>query len=232
MVMYIVVGAILIFGGLLIHKFKMYFLMSGYNTMTKREKENVDVVNLARYFGYTMYFLGAGWIVAGVLEKMIPNIVVYLVIGTAVFLIYRIYKMQKFDNNQIDKAEAIATGFLVGIPMLIAVIMMTSSMGAIEINTNTEGLVFDGKVIDTDEIESMKMIEETPSMKKVFGSGIGTNRKGTFNVEGYGECKVYTNLSKGDTIVLTTKEGVTYIINSDNSESVKDAYETMSKKVS
>ncbi|WP_087758712.1 DUF3784 domain-containing protein [Herbinix luporum] len=61
----IIVGIILIGIGLGVHVFKWYFLISGYNTMSKEKKEKVDIKGLARLLGIYAYINGGLFILAG-----------------------------------------------------------------------------------------------------------------------------------------------------------------------
>ena len=51
----IILGILFIVMGLAVHVFKMHFLISSYNTMSKEKKKKVDVEGLARFVGIYSY---------------------------------------------------------------------------------------------------------------------------------------------------------------------------------
>jgi len=59
------VGVLLIFIGLVVHKYKLYNLIAGYNTMSDEEKSQFDIKRYARVFGIVFYVMGIGIIVCG-----------------------------------------------------------------------------------------------------------------------------------------------------------------------
>ena len=67
---YIIIGIFFILLGLAVHIFKWYFLISGYNTMSKEKKANVDTEGLGRLMGIYSYVNGGVFIVMGVLQAL------------------------------------------------------------------------------------------------------------------------------------------------------------------
>ncbi|MEX1377594.1 MAG: DUF3784 domain-containing protein [Eubacteriales bacterium] len=59
--------ALLLFGiGLFIQVKKVTWLISGYNTLSKEEKEKYDIDKLCLYMGYFLYLLAAVWLLMAV----------------------------------------------------------------------------------------------------------------------------------------------------------------------
>jgi len=56
--------------GIAIRVFKWYFLISGYNTMSKEKKDKVDIEGLARFMGTYLYANGAAFLAAGILQAI------------------------------------------------------------------------------------------------------------------------------------------------------------------
>ena len=52
---HLLIGVLLIAMGLAVHVFKWHFLISGYNTMSKEKKANVDTEGLGRLIGIYLY---------------------------------------------------------------------------------------------------------------------------------------------------------------------------------
>jgi len=95
--------------GILIKYGKMYFLIAGYNTMSKEEKEKYDIEGIARVFRNVMFGMGfiifIGILVAKWLEN--PEIENYFVlasviIGIPYLLIKSNSKKYKLNNKKLD----------------------------------------------------------------------------------------------------------------------------------
>lgn len=56
---FLFVGILLIFLGLLVHKYKQHDLISGYNTMPEEKKSRFDIDKYARVFGIVFYMMGS-----------------------------------------------------------------------------------------------------------------------------------------------------------------------------
>lgn len=69
--------------------------------------------------------------------------------------------------------------------------------------------------LPTKDIESVEIIDRLPTSTKIVGTGMENLLKGTFNVSGYGKCRLYLNPKQPPFLVITTDEGL-IIINANN----------------
>jgi hypothetical protein len=101
----IVAAIIFIVLGILIKYGKMYFLIAGYNTMPKEEKEKYDIEGIASVFRNAMFGMAlviiAGYFIAKLIEN--PNIQNYafwtsIIIGITYLLIES--NSKKHKKNQ------------------------------------------------------------------------------------------------------------------------------------
>jgi hypothetical protein len=100
---YILIGLFFIAIGLAVHVCKWYSLISGYNTMSKEKKANVDTERLGRLIGIYSYVNGSVFIVMGGLHVMglkpgMNPAIVFFSIST----VYLLIKAQKYDGNIYD----------------------------------------------------------------------------------------------------------------------------------
>ena len=65
---YIIAGLLAVFG-ILIHKFKFYFLIAGYNMMSKEEKEEYNASSMGKHVGLSLYFLSGLSLTVGLLFR-------------------------------------------------------------------------------------------------------------------------------------------------------------------
>ncbi len=66
-------------------------------------------------------------------------------------------------------------------------------------------------VLPANHIESVEIINDLPKTSKIIGTGMENLLKGTFDVEGYGRCRLYLNPKQPPFLVMTTDEGLIII---------------------
>ncbi len=94
---YIIIGVIFIGLGLAVHRFKWYFLIAGYNTMSTDKKAQVDVEGLARLMAQYAYVNGGFLIMMGMLHALglnmviIPTLIFYIISTVCLFVAVRDY---------------------------------------------------------------------------------------------------------------------------------------------
>lgn len=71
-------------------------------------------------------------------------------------------------------------------------------------------------VLPTKDIESAEIIDDLPSTSKIVGTNMENLLKGTFNVSGYGRCRLYLNPKHPPFLVMTTDEGLIIINANEN----------------
>ena len=94
---------ILIGLGVLVKHYKAYWLISGYNTMSKEKKKNVDIEGLAKFTGNMCFAIGIVMIL-GTAAISLSQEILGTIIFTAFFplTVYMIIKAQKYDGNNFN----------------------------------------------------------------------------------------------------------------------------------
>ncbi|MGL5068770.1 MAG: DUF3784 domain-containing protein [Sarcina sp.] len=198
--------------GLMVHVFKMHFLISGYNMMTNSQKDDVNVRALAKLMGICCYIISGIFIVAGILENKYPNIEIIAFGVMMITLVYMFICGRRFYVTGIAYDSEVKSAFFIMLfPSAIFLFVMVYTFGPINVMAEEEGLRVEGNFIEYKEIEEIDFLEKLPESDKVFGSGIGNFNKGDFDVEGYGECKLYT--SNDEHTIVVKAEDKTYIFN-------------------
>ncbi|MDD2370439.1 MAG: DUF3784 domain-containing protein [Firmicutes bacterium] len=234
---YLLIGIFLIFMGLSVHVFKWYFLISGYNTMSKEKKANVDTAGLGRLMGIFGYFNGGIFIIMAILQglglkpSMVPAIVIFVV--STVFLLI---KAQKYDGNIYDKDGKLKKGAgkefiipaMIGVVTLVFVgVLLFFSSQSTKVTVLEEGIEIHGmygEVYMWKSISSVELIEELPSIElRTNGSALGSNLKGHFRTTEFGSVKLFVDRDKPPFIYLETDEGIT-IFNLKNKEETQKLY--------
>ena len=236
----ILIGGFFIAIGLAIHVFKWYFLISGYNTMSKEKKANVDTKGLGRLMGIYFYINGGIFIVMGVLQALSPiagmtPAIIFFIVST----VYMLIKAQKYDGNIYDengklrkgagKRVALLVGIVVVTFTLIAILMFFSSQ-ATKVTFLEEGVQIQGmygEVYTWESIKGIKLIEELPTIElRTNGSALDSNLKGHFRTRELGEVKLFVNTQKPPFIYLETDNGTT-IFNMENAEETQEVFKEM-----
>lgn len=229
MLILLITGLIFFAIGLAVHKFKWYFLISGYNTMSKEKQKNVDVEALGRLVGIYSYANGGAFILAGILHELGYGIfIVPVTIFTMVSTLYMIIKSQKYDKNESGSKQALVGIVIMVITIIFVGVMMYRSVQPTKVTFLDEGIQIHGMYGDIyqwESIESSTLIEELPNIKvRTNGSALGSHLKGNFIMEELGPVKLHVNGQyppyihmevKGRNVIFNT-------INSDDTEKILD----------
>lgn len=234
---YFMIAATLFLMGLAVHRFKWYFLISGYNTMNKEKKANVDVESLGKLMGMYGYLNGLVFLIVGILYGL--NIKISGALAFGFFIISTVYllvKAQKYDHNLFDeegkfkksaKKELIIPLVIAGVVLIGVSILMVFSLKPTKISYLEEGLEIHGMYGETyawEEIESFELLESLPKIEmRTNGSAVGSHLKGYFRTTEYGKVKLFVN-AKTPPYVYFSVEGNKVIFNLDDSQMTEEAY--------
>ena len=98
MITFYIIAAVLAVFGILIHKFKFYFLIAGYNMMNQEEKEEYNASSIGKHVGLSLYFLSGLSLTVGLFfhffqmskqtEKLVITVYVILImIAVSILLV-------------------------------------------------------------------------------------------------------------------------------------------------
>jgi hypothetical protein len=235
---YFILAAMFIIIGVAIHVFKMYFLIAGFNTMSKAKKVNVDQEGLGQLMGYYSYSNGAVFLIIGILNAFDINItitpgLVFLTIST----VYLLIKSQKFDKNLFDedgkmhkkeKKNLIASLGIIGVILVAVTILLVFSSQATKLTFSDEGFKIHGMYGETyrsEAIDEIKLIDQLPTIKmRTNGSALGAHLKGHFQTTELGSVKLFVNKKKAPFILLKTNNKI-IIFNLSDAAKTKEAYD-------
>ena len=230
-ILYLLAGLFIILG-VGIKYFKWYFLISGYNTMSKSKKENVDTKGLGSLIGNFLFVIAGLMIVSGIAEyydnRLIQNILMLSIFPISIVLIIL---AQKYDHNTSTKTDK--TAIRVFIVMGIIILLSTSFMlyyGAkeVDITIDTNKIYMGGiysASIPRDKIQEIGLKDTIPKvLNKTNGFNLGYILRGNFNLKELGVSKVYIHENKSPYIVIKT-EGKYYIINYKDPNKTIELYE-------
>lgn len=85
--------------------------------------------------------------------------------------------------------------------------------------------------VPLDDIASVQLLEETPSMSKVSGIGVYFLSEGTYEVEGFGRCTVSVNQGEPPFIAVTTSDGESRIFSLNSQDATREFYGELASKI-
>lgn len=233
----IIVAILFIVTGLAVHVFKMHFLISGYNTMSKEKKKKVDVEGLGRFLGIYCYANAFVFMVSGIIQLLgyEPKMIVaftFLMLSTIYFLV----RSQRYDGNIYDENGKVREGawkhliipgvIMVPIIVFVAVILFVS-IKPLEVTLKDEGLEIHGFYGDMylwDSIESVELFDKLPTIeRRTNGSEVGSKLKGHFSTKELGAAKLFVDMEVPVFIYFeSNKENI--IFNMEDEEKTREIF--------
>lgn len=179
----LLIVASLFFGiGICISKLKWYWLISGYNTMNKEEKANVEIETLGNYMSKTFFFISSLNIVGFLLNYFFNISLAIFIVLTVIVLLYSIYYCQRFDHNTNSSKETKIVLVIVIFIMLITCIpIMAIGYSSTKVTITDTSIKISSGVnasIPKDKIKSISLVNEMPkTLIRTGGIGMGRIQK-------------------------------------------------------
>jgi len=225
-----ILSGIFIFLGIGVKYFKWYFLISGYNTMSKDQKKNVDIEPLGKLMGNFMVILGVLILGSGIAEnfgyKSMSSILMILIapltIGLVIFAQRYDHNSKKNttgkNNSTIKKSK---TGLIAIISLTLGITVLVAGMLIIgildpDVEVNEDMVIVSGmykRNIKTDDILEVSLEDEMPKvLRKTNGFNMGYTLRGSFNLENEGNSSIFVHENKSPFVFIRTHDRL-YIIN-------------------
>ncbi len=240
----ITVGILFVAMGLMVHAFRWHFLISGYNTMPKERKENVDIKGLARLIGIYSYVNGSILILTGILYSF--DVKFFLnpaILFFAVSTFYILIKAQKYDKNIFDEHGKLRKGagkqfaipvVVITASLIFVVVLLSFSSQATKVSFLDEGIKIHGMYGDVyrwEDIDSVMLMDKLPTItSRTNGSAIGSKLKGHFKTKELGSVKLFVDKQKPPFINLEVPGGI-IIFNMNSSDETWEVYMTLLDKI-
>lgn len=243
MLVYFLIASTLLIMGLVVHKGKAYFLISGYNTYSKEKREKVDVVSLARLMGYYGYSNAFAFFLTGALDYFGVDVgltpaLIFFGLSTMALII----RAQKYDGNMYDekgvmtkksKVEMYLVVGILGATFLFVGYMMFASSRDIRVTLDDQGFEIHGMYGDRylwTEVDELKLLEEIPEITmRTNGSAIGSALRGNFRMKEFGSVKLFMD-AEASPYISFEHEGKRIIFNLGEGEKTRNLYIEMVEK--
>lgn len=235
--------AILVIIGFMVKYRRAYWLISGYNTMSKEKKQNVDIEGLANFTGNFCFALavligvasallvGGYDIAAGVLFAFLLPLSIFVIIKT-----------QQYDHNSrnadgtMQRKSLLKLGLTIAFLVIVGIgvgVLLYFSYQPTELLITEEYVQIKGmygEKIPYTELKEVALIQEIPEITaRTNGSSIGERRKGHFRLKDLGAAKLFLVSSQPPYIYLERNDKKPIIINFADKEETEKIYDDLDK---
>jgi len=244
-IIFILMAFIFLLIGIVIKHFKCYFLIAGYNTMTKEQQAKVDIEktgNIVGNFGYAMFFIQILASILGYFKyELFAFMLSFISILSGVIIV--LIKSEKYDGNgrnpdgSIKKEKkimiAVISVFFAAVVIGVSSLMFSGNKASdIIIGSNyieIKGMY--GTDIKYDDIKEVTLKESIPKIiAKTNGSNLGSKLKGNFKLEELGKVKLFIDKDKPPFIFIKSDQDY-IIINLGSRQTTEDIYKKIKEKL-
>ena len=224
------IGLLLIGSGFLVKKYPS--LIAGYNTMSEEQQKNVDIEGLSTLMRNSLIFMG-------LLVAVLPYIFTFfgmksladssILIGMFGVLPFLLIRAQKYDHNSSKKKkQVLAVLFiLLGVGIFVAVLISTG-LKPPQVELYDSVISISGMYGVTEEINQIDLLPSIPKIeRKTNGFNFGEVRKGNFDLEDLGSCKLFLQSDQGPYMLIRTTSQIPVILNRELPVETKALYERM-----
>jgi len=201
-------------------------LIAGYNTLSKAQKENVNIEGLSSFLRKGFIIIGLSIIVDYFLSKwigltLIANSMILIVTIVGVFVL--VIMAQRFDHREKKQSKIIY--IVLGLVLLLVVGQITYGSMSSKTTINNDSIRFSGMYgfeLNLNEIQHIELLNQIPTInKRTNGFSFWTIKKGTYNLDQFGNCRLLIHSDMPPYLLVSKKSGDKIIIN------FKDSCETV-----
>lgn len=208
-------------------------LISGYNTMTKEQKGNVDIESLSSLMKNSFIAIGLTIIVGSYFFNWIgfPLIASFVIIGSILGgVIIMIVKSRKFYKDQSNKNWK-SVYVILGIAILFVFGMLYHDSRPVEMIISRKSVIIGGAYgveLSVEDIQEVKLVEKIPAITlRMNGFSFGPIKKGNFNLEEYGNCKLFLHSDSNLYLIIIGKNGAKTIINHEDKRETEKEFKRL-----
>ncbi|ERM84294.1 hypothetical protein P872_14710 [Rhodonellum psychrophilum GCM71 = DSM 17998] len=212
------IGLFLIGIGFLVKAFPN--LISGYNTMSQKQKEKVDIVRLSTFMRNGFVVMGLLVIFGYLALKLIGKhaLLGYFIPGVILTgVIFLVFKAKKFDQNEGNMVKSKLKNLIGIIVITLVAVMIVYGVIPSKFELSDDRVIFSGMYgteIEKFNVETVSLINKMPPIKaRTNGLGLGPIRKGFFRIEDQGKCRLLLHSFQGPFVKISTKDQGTIFVN-------------------
>jgi hypothetical protein len=231
----IITGVLFILIGFAVKRFPD--LISGYNTMPKKEKAKVDVPRMTSVFRKVFVLMGALLIVVCALLEFfhceMEQFYAVMIISFA-GVIYLVVKGSSFTTQKQGgkgRRRQIITLTILAVIVVATTCSVLWGAQEPEVSISSDKVTISGAygfAIATQDIETVQLAEDMPAiLLRTNGLGLGDINKGNFKLEGIGGCKLFLQQRKPPYIRIVYSGGKVMYLNFKSKDKTIEVYERL-----
>lgn len=213
--LYVLIGISLLFGliGFIVTTKNAKYILSGYNTLSEKEQQKIDIEPYLLFFKKFQIFLGVSLLSIGLLLYFFVSenaAGIFLSLYPIVAYIYCIWKSNSYYNGVSSKNSKVGIFVLTGVFIFVIALL---GLGFKEDKlTVTKALIHIGGTYSEDipkaEIDTIYLVNQTPKISyKSNGFALGSINKGYFKTKEGEEIKLILNSKNKPYIFILKKSG-------------------------
>ena len=190
------------------------YLLSGYNTMSEKERAQVDIQGLLRFMRKRFFLLALSMVVLGILIRYFFGIApatifipLYLLAGVVIFS----FQSRRYYSGSTNK-QSRWTALVLAVPFLIIACVLYFGLGEDRIVIESDMLRVEGlysEDISFDEITGVDLVDRLPPISyRSNGISLGEVHKGFYKTKSGDEVKLLINCTSDTLLRITRRSGV------------------------
>ena len=237
--LWIGLAALFVLIGWGVHIKKWYFLISGYNMMSKEEQAKVNVEPLAKSLAIMSYIIAVLLLLMGITIHFELWTLSMVVTGLMIVIpFYFVFKGQKYYNDSsasgTNKKTKKISLIITVVTLVFVAIILYFSMQPTKYKVSDSELSISGMYggdYTWDSIESIQMLEELPAIgARTNGSAVGSKLKGNFKFKDGDSVVLFVDKSVPPFIRLEV-DGKVIIFNDTTEQNTKALFEAIQKQI-
>ncbi len=206
--------------------------LAGYNTMSYRERKNVDITSIATIYKKGFIITGIATIIGVLLFSLLKlyiaatiSLIAPLMVGILIITLIT----QKYDQNK-------QSTFKRNLPIIIIVVISIAMTISFSYSAKPTTVIFSGNnieftgkygiTIQADQIKNVELLDNIPHIKiRINGVGLGNILKGHFTLDEIGRCHLFLRLPNPPYLYIELNNGKKILFNSTDTTYTKNIYQ-------
>lgn len=233
----LIVSVLLVALGFLVKAFPM--LIAGYNTMSPKERAQVDIKGLSSLMRNAFIIMGLSILLGTYLfEWLGMSVVAHAILPITIFggAIITVLLAQRFNHNHstakptgIRIARWVVSGIMAAAIAVIIVLGVLPHKASINSHyMEIKGMY--GVTLYYQEMQAVELADDLPTItKRTNGFSVGGINKGHFKLQDIGECRLYLRSLNPPFIQITDQKNRKVFINFKNSGETTRVYNQLTE---
>lgn len=198
------------------------YILSGYNTMSEKDRVHVNLVGLLRYLKHFHIFLGLSILIICTILRLFSDSAADVFMITYTIAAYGFMSLGAEKFHQLSAIQRTFNRIITGVLWIISLVILYFSFISFR---NSEVIIEKNQIEITgiygvrvlkQEIEAIRLLKKMPDVtSKTSGFNGGPYKKGSFRTKQRQRIKLFINTNTPSYILLKTADGDVYYSSND-----------------